>query len=81
MWGNVNLNPNDLAGLMTGATDAEQLKEDMFRTVPMSSVTDSIRLDWEEDFVYRVNGERTIEAQCDPNTELFQGTTAKVEQN
>lgn len=80
VWGNVNLNPNDLAGLMTGATDAEQLKEDMFRTVPMSSVTDSIRLDWEEDFVYRVNGERTIEAQCDPNTELFQGTTAKVEQ-
>lgn len=79
VWGNVNLNPNDLAGLMTGATDAEQLKEDMFRTVPMSSVTDSIRLDWEEDFVYRVNGERTIEAQCDPNTELFQGTTAKVE--
>lgn len=82
VWGmgNVNLNPNDLAGLMTGATDAEQLNEDMFRTVPMSSVTDSIRLDWEEDFVYRVNGERTIEAQCDPNTELFQGTTAKVEQ-
>ena len=82
VWGmgNVNQNPNDLAGLMTGATDAEQLKEDMFRTVPMSSVTDSIRLDWEEDFVYRVNGERTIEAQCDPNTELFQGTTAKVEQ-
>ena len=82
VWGMgiVNLNPNDLAGLMTGATDAEQLKEDMFRTVPMSSVTDSIRLDWEEDFVYRVNGERTIEAQCDPNTELFQGTTAKVEQ-
>lgn len=82
VWGmgNVNLNPNDLAGLMTGATDAEQLKEDMFRTVPMSSVTDSIRLDWEEDFVYRVNGERTIEAQCDPNTELFLGTTAKVEQ-
>lgn len=80
VWGNVNLNPNDLAELMTGATDAEQLKEDMFRTVPMSSVTDSIRLDWEEDFVYRVNGERTIEAQCDPNTELFQGTTAKVEQ-
>ena len=65
---------------MTGATDAEQLKEDMFRTVPMSSVTDSIRLDWEEDFVYRVNGELTIEAQCDSNTELFQGTTAKVEQ-
>lgn len=82
VWGmgNVNLNPNDLSELMTGATDAEQLKEDMFRTVPMSSVTDSIRLDWEEDFVYRVNGERTIEAQCDPNTELFQGTTAKVEQ-
>lgn len=82
VWGmgNVNLNPDDLAGLMTGATDAEQLKEDMFHTVPLSSVTDSIRLDWEEDFVYRVNGERTIEAQCDPNTELFQGTTAKVEQ-
>ena len=78
---NVNVNPNDLAGLMTGAVSADDIQNAMFRCVPLSSVTDSIRLDWEEDFVYRVNGERTIEAQCDPNTELYQGTPAKVEQS
>ena len=37
-------------------------------------------MEWDEDFIYRVNGQRAIEAECDPNTNLYEGTTAKVQQ-
>lgn len=77
---NINVNPDQLSGLMTGATTQADLNEKMFRCVPLSSVTDDIRLEWEEDFIYRVNGDRTIEVECDPDPSLFQGTTAKVNQ-
>ena len=75
---NINMNPDELSGLMTGATTQADLSNKMFRCVPLSSVTNDIRLDWEDDFIYRVNGERTIEAECDPDPSLFQGTTQKV---
>lgn len=77
---NISMNPDDLSGLMTGATTQQDLTEKMFRCVPLSSVADDIKLQWEDDFIYRVNGERTIEAECDPDPSLFQGTTAKVNQ-
>ena len=75
---NINVNPDELSGLMTGATSQADLTNKMFRCVPLSSVADDIRMEWEEDFIYRVNGERTIEAECDPDPSLFQGTTQKV---
>jgi multidrug efflux pump subunit AcrB len=75
---NINMDPDEMSGLMTGATSKDELTSKMFRCVPLSSVTDDIRLDWEDDFIYRVNGERTIEAECDPDPSLYQGTTMKV---
>ncbi len=75
---NINMNPDELSGLMTGATSQADLTNKMFRCVPLSSVTDDIRMEWEDDCIYRVNGERTIEAECDPDPSLFQGTTQKV---
>lgn len=75
---NINVNPDELSGLMTGATSQADLTNKMFRCVPLSCVADDIRMEWEEDFIYRVNGERTIEAECDPDPSLFQGTTQKV---
>lgn len=75
---NINVNPDELSGLMTGATSQADLTNKMFRCVPLSSVADDIRMEWEDDFIYRVNGERTIEAECDPDPSLFQGTTQKV---
>lgn len=77
---NVNIDPQRLGGLLTGATSPGDLSAEMFRCVPLSSVAPELKLDWENDFVYRVNGQRAIIAQCDPNTALYQGTTAKVNQ-
>lgn len=77
---NLQLNTDALSGMMTGATSQQDLTDKMFRCVPLSAVADDIRLEWEDDYVYRVNGERTIEVECDPDPSLFQGTTAKVNQ-
>lgn len=80
MWSmaNVNVDPNDISGIATGAVDTKQMTDKMFRCVPLSTVAPNIDLDYENGFVYRVNGQRAIIAQCDPNTEIYEGTTAKV---
>ena len=75
---NVSLNPEDVQGLMTGATSATDLQEKAYRSGPLSGVTDGITTGWEEQMIFRVNGERCIEVECDPNTDLFQGTVAMV---
>ena len=75
---NVNVDPNDISGIATGAVDTKQMTDKMFRCVPLSTVAPNIDLDYENGFVYRVNGQRAIIAQCDPNTEIYEGTTAKV---
>jgi multidrug efflux pump subunit AcrB len=80
VWSMVNLNvdPQDISRMMVGATSVSDMTGKMFRCVPLSSVAPDLKLNWENDFIYRVNGERAIIAQCDPNTALYQGTTAKV---
>ena len=70
-----------LMGIATGATSPEELENTIFRCVPLSSVADDISLGWDEDFVYRLNSERTIEAECDPNFDIYEGTPAKALQS
>ena len=36
------------------------------KSVPLSQVTDDIKLNWEDAEIYRYNGQRAILAQCDP---------------
>lgn len=78
---NMRIPTQSLSSLATGAASHEDFQNQMFRSVPLSSVTNDVSLGWEEDFVYRVDGERTIEAECDPNTDLYEGTTAKAVQS
>ena len=80
VWSMMNLHfsDEDLAGLATGSKNSEDLQDNLFKSVPLSNVTDSISLEWEEESVYRINGQRAIEAECDPNTDMFDATPAKV---
>lgn len=80
VWSTLNLRmtDSDLQGIMTGARSMDEIEDNMFRSVPLGNVTRDIRLDWEENFVYRINGQRAIEAECDPNADLFEATPAKV---
>ena len=57
---------------MSGLTSGRQLG------MPLSGVASDISLGWDEPYVLRINGERTMEAQCDPNYRLSEATPAKV---
>lgn len=80
VWSTLNLrmNEQDLEGIMTGSKQINELQDKLFRSVPLGNVTRSIRLEWEDNYVYRFNGQRAIEAECDPNTDLYEATPAKV---
>ena len=75
---NMRMNDNELQNIMTGAKGMDELQDNMFRSVPLGNVAHGIRLDWKENYVYRINGQRAIEAECDPNTDLYDATPAKV---
>ena len=80
VWSTLNLrmDDNELKGLLTGSTKTDELQDQLFRSVPLGNVARQIRLDWEGNYIYRLNGQRAIEAECDPNTDLYEATPAKV---
>ncbi|KAA6308917.1 hypothetical protein EZS27_039504, partial [termite gut metagenome] len=60
------LNKEMFYGLMTGSYSEEDVIEELLRTVPLSQVTDGIKLVWEDPLVIRYNGQRAMRAQCNP---------------
>ena len=80
VWSTLNLHLSNeaLQSVVTGGKQVEALQDELFRSVPLSNVTDDLRLSWDENAVFRVNGQRAIEAECDPNTDLYDATPAKV---
>lgn len=80
VWSTLNLHMDDdaLKGVLTGSTKTDELQDQLFRSVPLGNVARQIRLDWENNYIYRLNGQRAIEAECDPNTDLYEATPAKV---
>ena len=81
VWSTLNLNVtgDDVKGLVAGTTSVDDLESRMLNSIPLSTVSNEISMVWEEDFIYRKNGERTIEAECDPNPDLDEATPSKVE--
>lgn len=84
---NVNglLDMNNIMGITTGATNPEKLIAETITAVPLSSVADGVKFSWEEPVVRRINGKRTIEAQCDPidgvSAELLQAELDEAVRN
>ena len=80
VWSTMNVHVTDktLSGLMTGSLTAADIQDDVYRATTLSNVTDSVYLSWDEGVVFRSNGQRCIEAECDPNTDMYQGTPAKL---
>ena len=76
---NVRIAPEDVKGLMTGTVSVEELQNRMTNSLPLSSVGSDIYLEWEEDFIYRCNGQRAMQAECEPNPDLDDATPKKVE--
>jgi multidrug efflux pump subunit AcrB len=63
-----SINRDMLQGLITGAYSDEDVLEEILRTVPLSQVTDGIKLVWEDPLVIRYNGQRSMRAQGNPVT-------------
>ena len=80
VWSTLNLRvtDEDLQGLATGSKTADEVQDDLYKSLPLGSVAEGIRLGWDEHTVLRVNGQRAIEAECDSNTDLYEATPVKV---
>lgn len=69
--------PADLANIpvwdMTGSM------ANQFHTTLLGNVVDSVSLKYTRDYIYRYNGQRTIQAECDPDPLNIDATPAKVE--
>ena len=75
---NVHIPDTDIASLMTGGADFQQIKNEMFKSVPLGSIIKGVSMGDEEEIVRRVNGQRAIEAECDPDYDNRDATQAKV---
>lgn len=75
---NVHLSNEELQGALSGGKAMSELQDKVFRAMPLGNVVDSLRLDWDEDLVLRLNGRRVIEAECDPNPDCDEATPTKV---
>lgn len=75
---NVHLSNEELKSALSGGQTMSELQDKIFRAVPLSNVVDDVRLNWDEDLVMRLNGQRVIEAECDPNPDNPYATPAKA---
>ena len=75
---NLRMTEEDLEGAMAGGKKMANLQDQMFRSTPLSNVTRNLRMDWDEEVIQRLNGQRAIEAECDPDYEQYEATPAKV---
>ena len=75
---NLHLSNEELQGALTGGRSMSELQDRVFRAMPLGNVTGDVRLDWDEDLVLRLNGQRVIEAECDPDPDCGEATPAKV---
>jgi multidrug efflux pump subunit AcrB len=75
---NMHLSNEEMQGVLTGGESMSRLQDKVFRATPMRNVAHDMKLKWDEDIVLRNNGQRVIEAECDPNPDNDMATPAKV---
>lgn len=64
---NVNVSQTELSGLMTGSGNPSDIAGTMGRVTTLGNCIDSISTVWEESLFARYNGEKAIQAECDPD--------------
>lgn len=75
---NFHMSNDELNSAIAGGKGMSELQDKIFRATPLSRVAEGITMEWDEDIVMRLNGQRVIEAECDPNSEIDEATPAKV---
>ena len=64
---NFRFSENDIEALLRGSKDMGDIKKNMFVTTTLANCIDSISTIWEENLLTRYNGQRSIQAECDPD--------------
>lgn len=82
-WAQMNVNTDAISPekAMMGGKAINQMMDDAVKATPLSSVTYDNNVGWEELMIRRVNGQRHIEAECDPDFEQPDATPNKVQQS
>ncbi len=60
------VNENTVRELLTGVKSIGELTNELVSPVPLSALTQGVGLDWQEQVVRRVNGQRALQVQCEP---------------
>lgn len=78
---NVNLSGKDAEGLMRGSLSQNDIRKKMFVTTTLANCVDSISTILEESLIYRYNGQRAMQVECDPDPYNPDATPAKLLQS
>lgn len=75
---NVNLSEKDLEGMMRGSVSKEDINKKMFVTTTLANCVDSISTILDESLIYRYNGQRALQVECDPDPYNPEATPDKL---
>jgi multidrug efflux pump subunit AcrB len=75
---NLHLTNEEMQAALQGGQTMSTLQDTLFRAMPLGNVIDDMQLQWDENLVIRQNGQRVIEAECDPNPDNDEATPAKA---
>lgn len=64
---NVSLSETDVEGMMRGAVSKDEIQKKMFVATTLANCVDSISTVLDESLIYRYNGQRAIQVECDPD--------------
>lgn len=63
---NIGLDGDDLQAMLTGSMSKSDMQSRVYRSTMLANVVDSTTTGWHEGYIYRFNGQRAIEVECDP---------------
>lgn len=75
---NIRVSEDDVSALIRGGKDIGELQNKMYETTLLSACVDTICTTWEEGNIHRLNGQRVIEAECDPDITNPDATPDKI---
>lgn len=78
---NVDVSQKDLEGMMRGSVSKEEVENKMFHATTLANCVDSITTLLDESLIYRYNGQRTIQVECDPDPYNIDATPAKLQRS
>ncbi|MCH5247021.1 MAG: efflux RND transporter permease subunit [Muribaculaceae bacterium] len=75
---NLNLSQNDMEGIMRGSVKKEDVQKKLFFTTTLANCVDSITTVLDESLIYRYNGQRALQVECDPDPYNIDATPDKL---